>query len=92
MVAQEAAVKVGRREQKQSCLRLTTGDSDSHIKKNLKELRENHVLPLVVQLQGIAKYNAQEKEFIFSKRLQNPFRVTARQSLMFCNTKGKRMT
>lgn len=35
------------------------------LRRTLKELRENHVLPLVVQLQGIAKYNAQEKEFIF---------------------------
>ena len=35
------------------------------LRRTLKELRENHVLPLVTRLQGIAKYNAQDKEFIF---------------------------
>jgi phage terminase large subunit len=35
------------------------------LRRTLKELRENHVLPLMVQLQGIAKFNAQEKEFVF---------------------------
>jgi phage terminase large subunit len=35
------------------------------LRRTLKELRENHVLPLMTQLQGIAKFNAQEKEFIF---------------------------
>ena len=31
----------------------------------MKELRQNHVLPLISQLNGIAQYNAQEKEFTF---------------------------
>ena len=35
------------------------------LRRTLKELRENHVLPLIIQLDGIAKYNAEAKEFIF---------------------------
>lgn len=35
------------------------------LRRTLKELRENHVLPLMTTLQGLAKYNAQDKEFIF---------------------------
>lgn len=35
------------------------------LRRTLKELRENHVLPLMAQLKGIATFNAQEKEFVF---------------------------
>lgn len=35
------------------------------LRRTLKELRENHVLPLEGTLQGIAKYNAEAKEFRF---------------------------
>jgi phage terminase large subunit len=35
------------------------------LRRTLKELRENHVLPLMILLKGIAKYNAEAKEFNF---------------------------
>jgi len=35
------------------------------LRRTLTELRENHVIPLMTQLNGIAKYNAQNKEFAF---------------------------
>ena len=35
------------------------------LRRTLQELRENHVLPLLIQLKNIAKYNAEAKEFIF---------------------------
>ena len=35
------------------------------LRRTLKELRENHVLPLIKQLKGIADYNAEAKEFNF---------------------------
>lgn len=35
------------------------------LRRSLKELRENHVLPLLKLLDGIAKYRDQDKEFIF---------------------------
>ena len=35
------------------------------LRRTLKELRENHVLPLMAQLKDIAKYNAEAKEFNF---------------------------
>lgn len=36
------------------------------LRRTLMELRENHVLPLLQQLQGIAKYNGEAKEFTFT--------------------------
>jgi phage terminase large subunit len=38
------------------------------LRRTLKELKENHVLPLMILLDGVAKYNAQEKEFIFPNK------------------------
>lgn len=38
------------------------------LRRTLKELRENHVLPLMSQLDGIAKYNAEAKEFTFPNK------------------------
>jgi len=35
------------------------------LRRTLKELRENHVLPLIKQLKGIAEYRDTSKEFIF---------------------------
>jgi phage terminase large subunit len=35
------------------------------LRRTLKELRENHVLPLMILLKDIAKYNAEAKEFLF---------------------------
>lgn len=38
------------------------------LRRTLMELRENHVLPLMAQLDGIAKYNAEAKEFVFPNK------------------------
>lgn len=38
------------------------------LRRTLMELRENHVLPLLSQLDGIAKYNAEAKEFVFTNK------------------------
>jgi phage terminase large subunit len=38
------------------------------LRRTLQELRENHVLPLLRLLEGIAKYNAEAKEFIFPNK------------------------
>ena len=35
------------------------------LRRSLKELRENHIMPLQIMLNGIAKYKDQTKEFIF---------------------------
>jgi len=35
------------------------------LRRTLQELRENHVLPLIAQLKGIADYRDKDKEFIF---------------------------
>lgn len=35
------------------------------VRRTLLELKENHVIPLLILLKDIAKYNAQDKEFIF---------------------------
>lgn len=38
------------------------------LRRTLMELRENHVLPLLSQLDGIARYNAESKEFTFPNK------------------------
>ena len=35
------------------------------VRRTLTELRENHIIPLAIMLEGIAKYSSQNKEFIF---------------------------
>lgn len=42
------------------------------LRRTLKELRGNHIIPLMQQLNGLAEYKAQEKEFVF----ENGSRIT----------------
>lgn len=35
------------------------------LRRSMPELRENHILPLQAELNGFAKYNADEKSFLF---------------------------
>jgi phage terminase large subunit len=50
------------------------------LRRTLPELRENHVIPLIAELQGIAKYNAEEKAFTFPN--------SSRLKLGYCDTEA----
>ncbi len=52
------------------------------LRRSLKELRENHVLPLLKLLNGVAKYRDQDKEFIFAHGPQ----IASRIVLGYCET------
>ena len=50
------------------------------LRKTLPELRENHLLPLLAQLNGIARYKREERAFIFPNG--------SRIRLGYCDTEG----